>query len=69
MKTLKTETKVEIHEKDGADIAIGAESEYLLVESHWNYGDRIVLRFSHFARNITVTASDLKRAIENAEYR
>lgn len=41
------------------------EKRRLSVESHWNYDDRVHLKFGDL--NIVVLADDLERAIANAK--
>ena len=40
------------------------ENEEIYVESHWNYSDRIILKFKSFV--LTVPVQELKLAIDNA---
>lgn len=59
---IKVENTVQIYEKDGKETKHG--EHHLIVKSHWNYNDRVVLEFGE--QNITVTEKDLLAAIKNA---
>lgn len=52
-------------EINGEDSTSVNEERRLLVESHWNYTDRIHLRFLDL--ELVVLAGDLERAIQNAK--
>lgn len=60
---IKVRNEVDIYEENGENTALD-KGEPLIVESHWNCRDRIVL--SRGKINITVIANDLKAAIQNA---
>jgi len=60
---IKVSNKVPIYEVNGKEVNYIDESK-LVVESHWNENDKVVLKFGR--RNITVVARDLTSAIDNA---
>jgi hypothetical protein len=61
--TVKNEIQpVEIDGKESSGVN---EKRRLLVESHWNYTDRVHLKFGDLS--LLVIAEDLERAISNAK--
>jgi len=61
--SIKVSSAVRIYERDADDIKIGEEASIEIL-SHWNVNSFVVLKFDRI--NITVDASDLKKAIDNA---
>lgn len=62
---MKVKSEVKVHEIDGKDVPIGKSTEPLVVESHWNDDDFVILRRGEM--NITVIGRSLRAAIDNAE--
>ncbi len=60
---IKVTNEIVIYEVDGRDDVLNDAK--LIVESHWNYNERIVLDYG--GKKITVIASDLEKAISNAK--
>lgn len=58
-------TKIDCYELDGRETK--AERPQIIVSSHWNMNDRIILRASDGGNSYTVIADDLIRAIQNAQ--
>lgn len=63
MSRMAVKSEVEIYEIDGLDVPI-SEYKKLVVESHWNVSDRVVLVFGK--KQLTVNVRELRRAIDNA---
>ena len=61
---LKIKNEIECYEKDGAEIQAGQDSPILIVESHWNRADFVVVKFGK--TELTVAADELMAAIKNA---
>ena len=53
----------ELHIYEMEDIKIS--DKFLVVASHWNYSDRVVLKFPD-GKSVTVLAKELHAAIDNA---
>ncbi len=63
MGRIDVSNKVTIYEIDDIEIGHGKNSE-LIIESHWNIEDFVVLDFK--GKKLTVAADALTTAIENA---
>ena len=61
---MKVENQIKIYEIDDKNTNQADSDKCLIVKSHWNYTDRIVVVFE--GKEITVIASHLRKAIENA---
>lgn len=62
---LKIETRIDPVEIQGAEVkGLPDERDQLIVSAHWNWNRVVVLDWH--GRTITVSAIELKRAIENA---
>lgn len=62
--SIECTSTVRIISKDGKDFGIG-EKEYIKVKSAWNWTrERVVIEFE--GMSITVLASDIHKAINNA---
>lgn len=64
MAKVDTTSKVKVYERNGNDVAIG-ENLDLIVESHWNCSQLVVLTVPWMKGSITVAASDLEKALRN----
>lgn len=62
---IKVSSEVIIYEIDGKEVKIGT-NKVLLIESHWNKPDFVNITLPGFDP-ITISARDLKVAIENAQ--
>ena len=63
----KSENKLDIYEIDGEDKhTISSKMPKLTVSEHWNRKSFVVLRIEE-GKKITVSAAELKRAIDNAQ--
>lgn len=56
------ENKIKIYERNGSKTDIDAQP--LIIRNHWNEDSKVVLYLK--GEEITVSAADLKTAIENA---
>ena len=57
---------IDLYEKDGTEIkGLRSETEKLIISEHWNQKQFVKLKFNDV--EITVLASELKRAIDNAQ--
>jgi hypothetical protein len=65
MSRLEIENRLEIYEIDGDDIGTADEDKKLIVRSHWNRREFVVIELEK-DRSVTVVADDLKDAIQNA---
>ena len=65
---IKVENIVNVYEVDGKEKSPhGADGQKLIVRSHWNRNEMVVLRLpGEGAPEFTVTARDLQAAIVNA---
>jgi len=61
---MEVENKIKIYEVNGNEVEIG-KSKSLIVKSHWNRKDLVVLKFGK--QEITVSKRTLEKAIDNAE--
>lgn len=61
---MKTTSKITVYEVDGKEVGPASE-QCILVEAHWNRRSFVVLTVGD--RTVTVSADELRRAIENAE--
>jgi len=60
---MKIENKIDVYEISGEEISpFGSIS--VIIESHWNYNDRFVIKIGDIA--YTVLREDMERAIQNA---
>lgn len=66
---MKVTTHLELYEKNGSSTNLPNSSETIQINSHWNYNDRVVLNYNDGEKtfNITLIASDLIKAIHNAQ--
>ena len=61
----KIETRLRSYEINGQEVkGLPNDADDLLVVGHWNRREFVIIDFH--GRSITVAASDLKRAIDNA---
>ena len=61
----KIETRIRSYEVNGEEVkGLPNDADDLVILAHWNRPSLIVIDFH--GRQITVAASDIKRAIENA---
>lgn len=60
---MKVTTEIRVYEINEVDT--GTEEVSILIESHWNLTDRVILRIGN--TNYTVIAEDLIMAIKNAQ--
>lgn len=60
---IKVESTVNIQEVDGRDLPVGQRTT-MRVESHGNFDTSVILHFQE--HSITVSAYDLRAAIDNA---
>lgn len=65
MSRIKVENTVTIYERDGQEVKTVGDAIGLKVLSHWNRRDFIVLQLAN-GKAISVVASDLQKAIQNA---
>ena len=64
--SIDVESKVQIYEFDGKkDNTLKSDEELLIVKNHWSRREFVVLEFN--GKEITVVASDIERAITNAQ--
>ena len=61
---MKVKNEIKLLEINGEDAGKVGDSRRLMIESHWNYDDRVHLKFGEL--DILVLAGDLERAIANA---
>ena len=62
---IKVQSEVEPCEVNGTELnGLKSSKQLLFVESHWNYRQLVILRYGEVS--ITVVASDLLKAINNA---
>ena len=62
---MKVINEINIYEIDEVEVKSIENETQLSIKSHWNYGDRIILKGLD-NKEITVIASELIRAINNA---
>lgn len=60
----KTESKIDIYEIDGSEIR-GLDKPQLKVSNHWNRRELVCIDLD--GKSVTVSASILVKAIENAQ--
>jgi hypothetical protein len=65
MNRMEVVSRVRVYEVNGEEPKTGTPAYLLTVEAHHIYSDRLVLQDPNGLR-ITVIASDLRKAIENA---
>jgi hypothetical protein len=58
---MKVFNEIKVYEVEGDE---PKNDVVLVVNSHWNYSDRVVLKFED--KHITVLASNLNKAVDNA---
>lgn len=63
MTRVSTKAQVRIYEQDHQEVGIAGCDLSLLVETHWNCEDRVVLTIPG-AKPVTVLAADLELAIK-----
>ncbi len=61
---IKVTCEVKVYEVDGKEAKHSPSDEPVIVSSHWNYRDRVVLTLN--GKSVTVLADDLEKAINNA---
>ena len=61
---MKVKNEIQPVEINGKESWGVGENRRLIVESHWNYSDRVHLKFGDL--NLVIIADDLERAIKNA---
>jgi hypothetical protein len=63
---IKVVNEVNVLETNGQEVEtkVGGDEQRLIVASHWNYSSKVVLAYG--GETITVNASDLIMAVENA---
>lgn len=65
---MKVSNELKIYELNGrtpqSNSELNITESTLLIESHWNYQDRVVINFN--GQQITLLAIDLLKAINNA---
>ena len=61
---MKVTNEIKLLEIDGKDAGKVGDDRRLVVESHWNYDDRIHLKFEGL--DLLVPARELEKAIANA---
>lgn len=64
---MEVKCQVNILEVDGVDDYSVTKDQKLDVYSHWNYNDRVVLKFPDSEKTFTVLSADLLKAVKNAE--
>ena len=63
---LKIETRLDPVEINGTEIkGLPQDADQVIISAHWNVNRFVVIDFH--GRTVTVLASELKRAIQNAE--
>ena len=62
MSIVRTTSQVPVYELDGTE-PIPSEDLFLILESHCNYPDRVVLEFDAHGHKYTVIAADLIDAV------
>lgn len=62
--SIKVECAVSVSEVDGTDVSLNSEQLKLIVRSHWNRDELVVVWIG--GQEYTVTGRDLIVAIENA---
>lgn len=62
--SINVENRINVYEIDGTETA-GKTQQHLVVKSHWNLRNFIVLKWN--GKEITVSARQIKQAIENAQ--
>ena len=63
MNKVEVKQTIQVYEVDDEKVPIG-KNVTLGIDSHWNWDERIVLRFGK--SKLTVLGEDLKTAIDNA---
>jgi hypothetical protein len=61
---VETKCRIKVYEVDGSEAAHDAPS--LVVESHWNREEMVVLSLDGGTRRVTVSAEDLRAAVNKA---
>lgn len=61
---IAVQNTVKVYEIDEADLRSVADAQPILVRSHWNNNNIVILEIGD--RKYTVVAKDLKTAIDNA---
>ncbi len=64
MSSIDVRSEIEIYEVDGKEVELGIDPPKLVVESHWNRDEFVVLTLD--GKSVTVEADKLRKAIENA---
>jgi len=59
---IAVKNEIKCYEKNGIELSV--DREIIIVESHWNYSDRVVLCVGE--TKYTLLGQDLRRAIDNA---
>lgn len=59
--TIQVKNEITVYEIDGKE---SFNHPPLVILSHWNFNERVTIEFE--GKKITVIASDLRKAIENA---
>lgn len=64
MSRVKVRSDIQVYEIDGTEVTVGLPDQIMTVESHWNRNEMVILSFGE--RKVTISASDLEKAIKNA---
>ena len=65
---MKVQSSICIYEVNGKDIPLSSPNPELIIKSHWNNDRLIILKFGDRKEDITVSGSDLRKAIEQCTY-